>query len=50
LRDKDGSPLEDLVREELTFELDRLTEAEAGYLLRSATVDAIRAGMASARG
>jgi hypothetical protein len=45
-----GNPLEDLVRDQLAFDLDRLTEAEAGYLLRSASVDAIRAGMAEARG
>jgi len=50
LREKHGQPLEDIVREQLTFELDRLTEAEAGYLLRSASVDAIRAGMVAARG
>jgi hypothetical protein len=50
LREKHGQPLEDLVRDQLAFELDRLTEAEAGYLLRSASVDAIRAGMAEARG
>ena len=50
LREKHGQPLEDLVRDQLAFEFDRLTEAEAGYLLRSASVDAIRAGMVAARG
>jgi len=47
---KHGQPLEDLCQQQLAFGLDRLTEAEAGYLLRSASVDVIRAGMAAARG
>ena len=50
LRAKHGKPLEDLWQEQFGFGLDHLTEAEAGYLLRSASVDAIRAGMAAARG
>jgi hypothetical protein len=50
LKGKHGSPIEDLVRDQLGFELDQLTEAEAGYLLRSTSADAIRAGMAAARG
>jgi hypothetical protein len=49
LHEKHGRPLEDLVCDQLGFELDRLTEAEAGYLLRSASLDAIRAGMVEAR-
>jgi hypothetical protein len=50
LREKHGDPLEQLWQEQFGFGLDRLTEAEAGYLLRSASVDTIRAGMAAARG
>jgi hypothetical protein len=49
LREKHGPPLEDLVRDKLAFDLDRLTDAEVGYLLRSASVDAIRAGMVEVR-
>jgi hypothetical protein len=50
LREKHGEPLEQLWQDQFGFGLDRLTDAEAGYLLRSPSVDAIRTGMAEARG
>jgi hypothetical protein len=37
-------------RDHVGFGIDLLTEAEAGYVLRAPTVDAIRTGMAQARG
>lgn len=50
LRERHGDSLESYWSEQLGFGVDRLTEAEAGYLLRTASLDAIRAGMAAARG
>lgn len=50
LRGKHGEPLERYWRESFGFGLDALTEAEAGYLLRTASIDAIRDRMAEARG
>lgn len=49
LRAKHGEPLELHWRESFGFGLDALTEAEAGYLLRTPSVDAIRDRMAEAR-
>ncbi len=50
LREQHGEPLETYWSEQFGFGVDRLTEAEAGYLLRTPSLDAIRAGMAAARG
>ena len=50
LKEKHGEALEQLWQTALGFGLERLTEAEAGYLFRSTSVDAIRAGMAAVRG
>lgn len=50
LREKHGEPLERSWRERFGFGLDALTEAEAGYLLRTPSVDAIRDRMAEAGG
>ena len=50
LRQKHGSALEDYWQRELGFSLDLLTEAEAGYLGRTPSLDAIRAGVAAERG
>lgn len=49
LREKHGEPLETWWRESFAFGLDLLTEAEAGYLLRAASVDVIRDRLAAAR-
>jgi hypothetical protein len=49
LSDKHGE-LDKYWRHHVGFGIDVLTEAEAGYLLRAPSVDAIRAGVAQARG
>lgn len=49
LREKHGEPLEQYWRESFGFGLDALTEAEAGYLLRTPSFDAVRDRMAEAR-
>jgi hypothetical protein len=48
LQEKHGEPLEHYWQERFGFGLDALTEAEAGYLLRTPSVDAVRARMAEA--
>lgn len=48
LREKHGEPLEEYWRERFGFGLDALTEAEAGYLFRTPSVDAIRDRLAEA--
>jgi hypothetical protein len=50
LSEKHGELLDKYWRDHVGFGIDVLTEAEAGYLLRAPTVDAIRTGMAQARG
>ncbi|MGO9837827.1 MAG: hypothetical protein ACLP1X_26870, partial [Polyangiaceae bacterium] len=50
LREKHGEPLDAYWREKFGFGIDLLTEAEAGYLRRTPSLDAIRAGVAKARG
>jgi hypothetical protein len=50
LREKHGEPLDAYWRENFGFGIDLLTEAEAGYLRRTPSFDAIRAGVAKARG
>jgi hypothetical protein len=50
LSEKHGELLDKYWREHVGFGIDVLTEAEAGYLLRAPSVDAIRTGMAQARG
>ena len=45
-----GGQLAELIEEELGYEAACLTEAEARYLLNRASVDAIRKGLAEARG
>jgi hypothetical protein len=50
LYEKHGEQLDSYWRENFGFGVDLLTEAEAGYLRRTPTLDAIRAGMAAARG
>jgi hypothetical protein len=50
LREKHGEPLDAYWRENFGFGIDLLTEAEAGYLRRTPSLDAIRAGVATARG
>jgi hypothetical protein len=50
LREKHGQPLEEEFRSRFNFGLDALTEAEAGYLLRSPSVDSIRNSLAEAGG
>ena len=47
---KHGKLLDKYWRDHVGFGIDVLTEAEAGYLLRAPSVDAIRTGMAQARG
>ncbi len=42
LREKHGDPLERYWQESFGFGLDALTEAEAGYLLRTPSVDAVQ--------
>lgn len=48
LWEKHGQDLEDLCRDKLGYGLDRLTEAEAGFLYRGPSVDAIRNRLAQA--
>jgi hypothetical protein len=50
LSEKHGELLDKYWRDHVGFGIDVLTEAEAGYLLRDPSVDAIRTGMAQARG
>jgi hypothetical protein len=50
LREKHGEPLNTYWRDDFGFGVDLLTEAEAGYLRRTPSLDAIRAGVAKARG
>jgi hypothetical protein len=50
LREKHGEPLDAYWREDFGFGIDLLTEAEAGYLGCAPSFDAIRAGVAKARG
>jgi hypothetical protein len=50
LREKHGEPLEQYWQERFGFGLDALTEAEAGYLLRTPSFDAVRDRMAEAGG
>jgi hypothetical protein len=50
LREKHGNPLERYWQESFGFGLDALTEAEAGYLLRTPSVDTVRDRMAEAGG
>jgi hypothetical protein len=50
LREKHGEPLERYWQERFAFGLDALTEAEAGYLLRTPSLDAVRDRMAEAGG
>lgn len=50
LWEKHGEPLERYWQETFGFGLDLLTEAEAGYLLRTPSVDTIRDRMVEARG
>ena len=50
LFEKHGELLDKYWRDHVGFGIDVLTEAEAGYLLRAPSVDAIRTGMAEARG
>jgi hypothetical protein len=50
LRRKHGDALERDWEEEFGYGLDALTEAEAGYLFRQPSLDAIRARLARARG
>jgi hypothetical protein len=50
LFEKHGELLDNYWRDLVGFGIDLLTEAEAGYLFRAPSVDAIRAGMAQARG
>ena len=50
LSEKHGELLDKYWRDHVGFGIDVLTEAEAGYLLRTPSVDAIRSGMAQARG
>ncbi len=50
LRRRHGQALESYWHTEFGFGLACLTQAEAGYLLRTSSVDDIRAGVASARG
>ncbi len=50
LREKHGQPLEEEFRCRFDFGLDALTEAEAGYLLRSPSVDGIRDRLVEAGG
>jgi hypothetical protein len=50
LLEKHGAALEEYWREHFGFGLDALTEAEAGYLLRTPSVDAVRDRMAEAGG
>ncbi len=50
LREKHGQPLEEEFLSRFNFGLDALTEAEAGYLLRSPSVDGIRDRLAEAGG
>jgi hypothetical protein len=50
LREKHGEPLEQYWKERFGFGLDALTDAEAGYLLRTASLDTIRNRMAKAGG
>ncbi|HEY5609059.1 MAG TPA: hypothetical protein VIM38_12065 [Alphaproteobacteria bacterium] len=50
LRVKHGQTLEDFWLEEFGYGLAGLTEPEAGYLLRAASVDAIRARLAETAG
>jgi hypothetical protein len=45
---KHGEPLDTFWHDLTGFGTDLLTQAEAGYLLRAASVGAIRAGMAQA--
>jgi hypothetical protein len=48
LQGKHGDPLERYWQDRFGFGLDALTEAEAGYLLRTPSVDAVRDRMAEA--
>jgi hypothetical protein len=50
LREKHGEPLNTYWRDDFGFGIDLLTDAEAGYLRRTPSLDAIRAGVAKARG
>ena len=50
LRERHGELLDAYWRESFGFGTDLLTEAEAGYLCRTPTLDGIRAGVAQARG
>ena len=50
LLEKHGELLDKYWRDQVGIGIDLLTEAEAGYLLRAPSVDAIRTGMAQARG